>query len=130
MAGKCGARRIFVKLKRYDIIRAQIPCELPCHNDGIPAKRAAGSPCALIRNNLPAAGRASINQDAVGFAVLPFILILTPLPLLFFVLFFFQLRIISFQRLYVKHGIAVGAFHLLRSAVKCNRTAAARAFIL
>ena len=128
MLHKRSFGRLFIQLKRNDIVRAQRTCELTHHHHGVAAEGAGRSGGGRIAHDLAAAGLAHIAAQILRFSLLP--LTARRRFLLHIVgLLGFQGIVIALQSLHVKLGAAIRTFHLLRSAVKLDGTAAAWAFI-
>ena len=128
MLHKRSFGRLFIQLKRNDIVRAQRTCELTHHHHGVAAEGAGRSGGGRIAHDLAAAGLAHIAAQILNFSLLP-LTARRRLPLHIVGLLGFQGIVIALQGLHVKLGAAIRTFHLLRSAVKLNGTAAAWAFI-
>ena len=120
--------RLFIQLERNDKIRLESARELTHHHHRIAAEGAGGSRRVGIAYDLAAAGLAHIAAQILRFSLLP--LTARRRFLLHIVgLLGFQGIVIALQSLHVKLGAAIRTFHLLRSAVKLDGTAAAWAFI-
>ena len=119
---------LFVQLKGNYKVWTQYTGEFTGYYYRVAAKRAAGSACAFVRNDLTAAGLAYVDGHFVSFVFLP-VCARSIFPGHVIGLLAGGSFIKFLNGFHVEFGVAVRAFHLLKLAVELNGSAAARAFI-
>ena len=120
--------RLFIQLKRNDILGLQFPLQTGLHRDRIITKRTDTRRCILICHDLAATGLADIDSK-ISFLILRKRIDRIGMPIHTRIRITRQFIIVCFQRFHLKFRITIRTLHLLGSAVKLNGAATTRTFI-
>ena len=120
-------RRFFIQLEGDDEVGPQVSGKLSGQHDGVAAEGAGGRGHGVIAHDLTATALADVSMQTGGLALCPAAAGGGPVHLAG--LLVFQILFVALQRVHLKLGVAVGAFHLLGGAVEPDGTIAAGALI-